>query len=79
MTTDYGDFACCSSAASGYHAIFREGRRHKFAARQDAATALRHARRTCLNGISGSGQWTPSFFCKLDDDVVYWNTSRLSG
>jgi len=22
---------------------------------------------------------TPSFFCRLDDDVVYWNTSRLSG
>ena len=24
-------------------------------------------------------QLTPSFFCRLDDDVVYWNTSRLSG
>ena len=22
---------------------------------------------------------TPSFFCRLVDDVVYWNTSRLSG
>ena len=22
---------------------------------------------------------TPSFFCRLDDDVVYWNISRLSG
>ena len=22
---------------------------------------------------------TPSFFCRLDDDVVYWNTMRLSG
>jgi hypothetical protein len=22
---------------------------------------------------------TPSFFCRLDDEVVYWNTSRLSG
>ena len=22
---------------------------------------------------------TPSFFCKLVDDVVYWNTSRFSG
>jgi len=22
---------------------------------------------------------TPSFFCRLDDDVVYWNTSRLPG
>ena len=24
-------------------------------------------------------QLTPSFFCRLDDEVVYWNTSRLSG
>jgi hypothetical protein len=22
---------------------------------------------------------TPSFFCRFDDDVVYWNTMRLSG
>jgi hypothetical protein len=27
----------------------------------------------------GWNQWTPSFFCRLDDEVVYWNTSRLSG
>ena len=26
-----------------------------------------------------SPQFTPSFFCRLDDEVVYWNTSRLSG
>lgn len=33
------------------------------------------------------GQWqvpaaqpaTPSFFCRLVDEVVYWNTSRFSG
>jgi hypothetical protein len=24
-------------------------------------------------------QLTPSFFCRLEDEVVYWNTSRLSG
>ena len=24
-------------------------------------------------------QLTPSFFCRLDDDVVYWNVSFLSG
>jgi hypothetical protein len=24
-------------------------------------------------------QPTPSFFCRLEDDVVYWKTSRLSG
>ena len=28
--------------------------------------------------ISGR-QLTPSFFCRLDDEVVYWNTKRLSG
>ncbi len=22
---------------------------------------------------------TPNFFCKLDEDVVYWNSSFLSG
>jgi hypothetical protein len=22
---------------------------------------------------------TPSFFCRLDDDVVYWKTTRFSG
>jgi hypothetical protein len=32
-------------------------------------------------GRPGAGwiQPTPSFFCRLDDEVVYWNTSRLSG
>lgn len=25
------------------------------------------------------GHTTPSFFCRLVDDVVYWNTSFLSG
>jgi hypothetical protein len=30
-------------------------------------------------GSSRIDQLTPSFFCRLDDDVVYWNTSRLSG
>lgn len=24
-------------------------------------------------------RYTPSFFCKLVDDVVYWNSSFLSG
>jgi hypothetical protein len=27
----------------------------------------------------GENQLTPSFFCRLDEEVVYWNTSRLSG
>jgi hypothetical protein len=25
------------------------------------------------------GQATPSFFCRLVEDVVYWNVSRFSG
>jgi hypothetical protein len=25
------------------------------------------------------GYFTPSFFCKPDDEVVYWNNSFLSG
>jgi hypothetical protein len=32
-----------------------------------------------LIGMAGRNQLTPSFFCRLEDDVVYWNTSRLSG
>ena len=30
-------------------------------------------------GPFGGNQLTPSFFCRLEDEVVYWNTSRLSG
>lgn len=26
-----------------------------------------------------TAQLTPSFFCRLEDEVVYWNTSRFSG
>jgi len=26
-----------------------------------------------------AAQLTPSFFCRLEDEVVYWNTTRLSG
>ena len=35
----------------------------------------------CARRRAGAGtrHATPSFFCRLDDDVVYWNTSRLSG
>ena len=32
-----------------------------------------------IRSYSGWNQLTPSFFCRLDDEVVYWNTSRLSG
>jgi hypothetical protein len=37
-----------------------------------------HAR-TANPSYSSWNQLTPSFFCRLDDEVVYWNTSRLSG
>jgi transposase len=33
---------------------------------------------TFTGGVGGGGV-TPSFFCRLVDEVVYWNTSRLSG
>ena len=38
--------------------------------------------KTCFGSaipISNSPHPTPSFLCKLVDDVVYWNTSFLSG
>ena len=44
------------------------------------ATATKLTQETSLmTGLRARGQLTPSFFCRLDDDVVYWNTSRLSG
>jgi CelD/BcsL family acetyltransferase involved in cellulose biosynthesis len=37
-------------------------------------------RRVVARVIPGdAGQLTPSFFCRLDDDVVYWNSSFLPG
>ena len=42
----------------------------------DADPALR---RRPLRELSRAAQLTPSFFCRLDDDVVYWNSSFLSG
>src|SRR5205823_4396469 len=37
------------------------------------------ARSLAARSYFGWNQLTPSFFCRLDDEVVYWNTSRLSG
>jgi hypothetical protein len=31
-----------------------------------------------VRAAAGAGA-TPSFLCRLVDDVVYWNTSRFSG
>jgi hypothetical protein len=81
MAEAYGHFADGSSAAFGCGLIFR--------VQSDSAIKATHgkmpagflplARRRPLRSISCSDQLTPSFFCRLDDDVVYWNTSRLSG
>src|SRR6202022_1660724 len=51
--------------------VSEDCRRHKSAARKSTPWFSPQAHD--LN------QLTPSFFCRLDDDVVYWNTSRLSG
>jgi hypothetical protein len=38
------------------------------------------ARRTLpFQGRDEESHATPNFFCRLVDEVVYWNTSRLSG
>lgn len=37
---------------------------------------------TCLNAPNTwwpAVYWTPSFFCRLVDEVVYWNTTFWSG
>jgi hypothetical protein len=46
--------------------------------KQKSSTCRWHRRR-CRRRNNGRRQLTPSFFCRLDDDVVYWNTRRLSG
>src|SRR5262249_6668848 len=33
----------------------------------------------CAGRNHSRNQLTPSFFCRLEEDVVYWNTSRFSG
>ena len=67
MAADYGHFADGSSARIS---------RCKLSAERDS-----HARWQAMHQITrfGWNQLTPSFFCRLDDEVVYWNTSRLSG
>ena len=36
-------------------------------------------RLTFLGGKAVSAQSTPSFFCRLEEEVVYWKVRRLSG
>src|SRR5690606_6501742 len=38
-----------------------------------------HARAPREAAISERAYFTPSFFCRLEDEVVYWNRSFLSG
>jgi hypothetical protein len=80
MAQDYGHFADGSSAAFGRDLVFagRSGYHHKSDTGKMAADICRW-RAAFLSSTSCSGQLTPSFFCRLDDDVVYWNTSRLPG
>ena len=67
MAQDYGDFARRSSAGPGFRGCLH--------GRSARVTNVRNP----FEGYFPIGQLTPSFFCRLDDDVVYWNTSRLSG
>ena len=46
--------------------------------RQDARDARCYSAAAGVGAAAGAGA-TPSFFCRLVEDVVYWNTSRLSG
>ena len=77
MTADYGHFAKCSSTSVRTFGVGVRtlGRRHKYVAKENA----RETRRNRAGSIAKQNQLTPSFFCRLDDEVVYWNTSRLSG
>ena len=67
MAPDYGHFA------DAFQCRDRGCRQGAF--KQAAITS--HA--AAIGHNSRSDQLTPSFFCRLEDDVVYWNTSRLSG
>jgi len=66
MTADYGYFTEGSSAGTDWR-----DRALPVPDRNQCAMALRP--------IPARFQLTPSFFCRLDDEVVYWNTSRFSG
>ena len=81
MTADYGHFAKGSSTSVRTFSVGVRtlGRRHKCVANKTPATGLPQTRRNRAGHVSKQNQLTPSFFCRLDDEVVYWNTSRLSG
>ncbi len=65
MAADYGHFAKGSSGRMAAAGMFRES----------AAIFPLES----VDSDSRLNQLTPSFFCKLEEEVVYWNTSRLSG
>ena len=81
MAADYGHFAEGSSTS---------GRNFRLVSATAATVATNMSQnkmpaRVAANAARGAGsiasedQLTPSFFCRLDDEVVYWNTRRLSG
>ena len=49
------------------------------AALAGAAGAARAASSPRAIVSADAPQLTPSFFCRVDDDVVYWNSSFLPG
>src|SRR5436853_2188469 len=62
----------CNGVQAGYgrRAFCEDGKPFRGLERPCGVAQLLHRLATWL---------TPSFFCRLVDDVVYWNTSRLSG
>ena len=80
MAADYGHFAEGSST-SGRRSRSASGSRTiatNMSQNVPATHAAANAAQPC-GTIASEDQLTPSFFCRLDDEVVYWNTSRLSG
>ena len=75
MGADYGHFADGSSARDQACGVRQQPDTHRdgvVISQGNSVTAIRA-------DLVIRDQLTPSFFCRLDDDVVYWNTSRLSG
>src|SRR5665647_3773116 len=58
------------------HTVAQRGLHH---GRADLGLDLMHGAVMLDIGDGRHDQETPSFFCRLVDEVVYWNTRRLSG
>src|SRR5690242_848865 len=69
-----GIFSCCHAREGGHPVIAR--------VRVDPPTQSQQISPLLdprLRGDDSRAHATPSFFCRLVDDVVYWNTNFLSG